>query len=1119
MSLSPDPPLSKLSYLYQQQRNPAKTTLDTTHPRGRNASNHELGRRHRHGERVTRIYPREIAKPPRSAQRYSSTSPSSPPTYNAGPSPLLSALGATKTTATHYTSEWTKSLPFFGNNASPGQGGIPISGSPPVFHNSPGARDPVYGHAAMSNSPPAPAMRPLSHPNHHTTFGGRLQGSPHELPGRDRRASMYSQVGQRGPFSNNPPLPHQPQSHYYNLPDFNLGLNDDLAEGITAGEGGYHCGFDSLAMAGDDAARTAENVLVVGYQGGVDLFRVERSRLDLVGGLEGLRGSVIGAKILPWTARRDPLADSRPLIALVLHGPVLQQPRRAHSGSTTSSVIDDGSSDSPSRPPSSRGNDQGNTVTHYQTTVEVFSLKERKQIAVLYKSPLIPVSSPVDSPMFEPPAPAGEFVLEAKGKFVVVASGTSGEVFIFAPYLRGHEDYVPKFRCVGKVWTTVLRREKGLHSSSSSAADGSSDEAQHETRGTPLFSVSERWLAVTPPAASVLLPVNGVALTSPYYEKPPGLSHHTVPPQPSPNCAVDAPEAGSLIDRLTREGTQVAIKGARWATEKGIQAFKSYMNKGSQPNNNAIGYHHGPDPMEQPYFPPTHGQNQVQRQEATVISIYDLQRLLDAEETGSKTAVHPLATIPAALGCSFLSFAPTGLFLMTVSAKGDVQTVWDLKRITSRKARKTSREQIVGPHVRQIARFTRLTVANVVDVVWSQPRPDRVAVITDKGTIHMFPMPASAFQWPPPRRTVKPSPPAKIKEEGTATNERGGAISSAMQALNGSAKPLFDAVRARGTSNGSRFPSFSSLGLTPASGAKSGKAVAAGVGKSINNIRHSGDNKLWLSPISSSGAKLNSVRWLTGKGRGSIAFVSAGVLQIYKVHMRPATGRGKSATAPSISKTKLAEFGLSPVSAARFPPSVAAFLAHQEEEPRVPLEPYGDWLPRALPNRGGKGRSTVKKHVVSSPAPLSFSEIETNPPYQPFYTDRRVTRFKFARQRLDASTESEQLPTISELSSDLHHADEDTPWLFGEEVEAVRIASPASYAYDVGQGGDEDDDSVIRLGARIETKLSMGDGEEEVEQVVSTTRRRRVKAGEGPEDDDGFFEDDCEVLDFAEDRV
>jgi hypothetical protein len=81
-------------------------------------------------------------------------------------------------------------------------------------------------------------------------------------------------------------------------------------------------------------------------------------------------------------------------------------------------------------------------------------------------------------------------------------------------------------------------------------------------------------------------------------------------------------------------------------------------------------------------------------------------------------------------------------------------------------------------------------------------------------------------------------------------------------------------------------------------------------------------------------------------------------------------------------------------------------------------------------------------------------------------------------------------------------------------MQAKRISSPAAHAY----GGDEDD-FAAGVAARVENKLVFRDGEEEVEQVVVTTRRRRVKREGDEEGEEGFFEDDCEVLDFAEDRV
>lgn len=910
-----------------------------------------------------------------------------------------------------------------------------------------------------------------------------------------------------------------------------MGLNPTENEGTTPGENSYFCGFDTICMAGDESSRSVENVLLVGYQGGLEVFKVEKGRMDIVARLEGLRGSVIGAKILHWTSRRDLLASSRPLIALTVHGPVMDEVKDAQnaSGSSSEVVTEENDGSSPSRPASSKGNDTASKISNYQTTVEVYSLKERRHIATLYKSPVVPITSPIESPMFQPPPPIGDLVVEANGKFVVVASGASGEIFIFAPYTRIHPAHPENFRCIGKVWTFVQFRDKGSTSSASSSAEANSHEDNvAEQYGVPVFSLSNRWLAVLPPASTTLFPLNGTVLTSPSHEKPPGISHHTVPPQPSPTCAVDAPETDGLLNRLTREGTQVAIKGARWATEKGIQAFKSYMGKSTPTNGNINGVNYSGDPLmqQQLYFPPTHGHNQTgpqTRTDSTVISIYDLQRLFDVEETKNKSALHPVATIPAALGSSFLSFSPSGLMLMTVSKKGDFQDVWDLKRMNHRKARKSMREVSSGPHVRQVARFARMTVANVVDVAWSTPRTNRLAVITDKGTVHMFLMPASAFQWPPSRRIRKTSLATRAKQDEASNHtpnggRAGNAVNSAMQALNGTAKPFLNAVRSRSASNGgSRFPSFSSLGMTPAAGAKSSKAVATGLGKSIgvatNNIRHAGDNKLALPP-SHTGVKPNSVRWLTGKGRGSVALVSGGVLQIYKVQMRPATGKGKSANSTSISKRKVVEFGLTPVRATLFAPAVAAVLFPQPGEP--PHDLYGEWLPRSLPAR--RGRAGVGGKRNAAPVPLSFSEIETNPPYQPFYTDRRVTRFTFnpsigSSEHHEHHNEWDPPPQLP--AQTLHHVNDGSAWVFGDDIEATRISTPAQQVFDAD--ADADDDLEGGVAAAVENKLVLRDGEEEVEQVVVTTRRRRVRRGE--EGEEGFFEDDCEVLDFAEDRV
>ena len=166
-----------------------------------------------------------------------------------------------------------------------------------------------------------------------------------------------------------------------------MGLNPTENEGTTPGENSYFCGFDTICMAGNESSRSVENVLLVGYQGGLEVFKVEKGRMDIVARLEGLRGSVIGAKILPWASRRDLLASSRPLIALTIHGPVMDEVKDAQnaSGSSSEVVTEENDGSSPSRPGSSKGNDAASRISNYQTTVEVYSLRERRHIATLYK--------------------------------------------------------------------------------------------------------------------------------------------------------------------------------------------------------------------------------------------------------------------------------------------------------------------------------------------------------------------------------------------------------------------------------------------------------------------------------------------------------------------------------------------------------------------------------------------------------------------------------------------------------------------------------------------------------------------------------------------------------------
>jgi hypothetical protein len=141
-------------------------------------------------------------------------------------------------------------------------------------------------------------------------------------------------------------------------------------------------------------------------------------------------------------------------------------------------------------------------------------------------------------------------------------------------------------------------------------------------------------------------------------------------------------------------------------------------------------------------------------------------------------------------------------------------------------------------------------------------------------------------------------------------------------------------------------------------------------------------------------------------------------------------------------------------------------------------------------------RSAIDQVVHPSSAtshPLSEAEIETNAPYQPFHTDRRVQIFSYENPQ-------DSLGQYPE------------PWAFGEDIATHLLTAPRR-----SDDSSPDEDGAVH---RMEKVMHIGEGDDQVEQIVVTTRRRkRVRDDQQDELDDGFFEDDCEVLDFATDRV
>lgn len=1025
-------------------------------------------------------------------------------TINGISSQLLVALGATPTAnnTSNFTTEWARNVPFGESPPNGYSNGVSIAGSPPDRITPPGEIRGGISNASPPHSPPTISRQSVRRSNGYQSFGDYLGTSP----GTGRPPSMRS-------YSQHPPLPHHPQPHFYGAPNIDLGLPKPRTAGRKAGDG-YYCGYDSLSEAGLESPGSTDNVLLIGSEGALDVYKVDgKAKPSVMGRLEGLRGGVIEAKILPCSSGTDVLRSYRPLVAVVVHGPHLPKeradPTKPRSNHSDDALFDP--SDSMLLALDSAEGTRPKTITHYQTTVEVYSLKTRQLVETLFSMPPTETSKPTDDPLFFPPLPNGNISVQASGRFVVVASGTSGEVFIFETRTGAFEASASSFRCIGKTWTSVPPRKvrSWSTSSSSSEVDVPTEGFPSGRPGTAILSLNHRWLAVVPPTPSARSTLHGTVDVPLGAVKIPGLSSHTAPSQPPVTCDLDTPEGESLFNRVARDMTQEFIKGAIWVGDQGVQAWKNYWNKPeaqAQSSTDMYTRHPPPLPQGQQHFPPTHAHDETSNRPSTqpaLVSVLDLEKLSDSQDTKPPVSLQPVATFQVPFGCSFISFAPSGLNVLTATAKGDVQHVWDLMRMLhGGNTSSTNNFSRKGPVVRQIACFTRMTVASLVDVVWTEPSGERFAIVTDRGTVHIFDLPQSAFRWPPPRRLARPATapgqpstrgredPETVQPPVTASS----AISVAIGMVNVRAQPLLAAVRSRPKSIGKAVSGLSSLNFTAGAGAKSGKVVAAGFSKSVgaatgtvNTIRHLGENRLHL-PGPPHTVTPGCAKWLNGKNRGHIAVVGRGVLRIYGVHKSTSVTAGQRR--PSVVGGKPVELILPELSDEINTPSVKAYLS-DETAPAL----GGHWSP-------GPGHSPLAASTRSNPHPLSYAEIETNAPYQPFHTDRRIN--------LHVYSDDASIPGA-------HHLNESTAWVFGEAIPATKISVGSALVDDE----DTERDAEAQRG-QMENLINL-EGEGEGQQVVVTTRRkkgRRSELGDGRVGEEGeIFEDDCEVVDFAEERV
>ncbi|KAI9372138.1 hypothetical protein BJX61DRAFT_459105 [Aspergillus egyptiacus] len=991
-------------------------------------------------------------------------------------SPVLDALGSLRDTPgqdlASRTDTWARSIPFGKSppndvdqdlaNGSP-SGGFLTSQDKGGFSN------------PSSASPPS-RTRPLSYGNGYTGSSISRQQSV------DRNKSHSLNM----PFSNRILPPHLPQPHFYRAPDIDIPSYANQSR-PPADEQYSFCAFDVISSLSLKSSRMGGNVLVVGSDGILEVLAVEDRKTCVIGRLEGLNGRVIEAKILTC---EDSISTSRPHVAVIVHGPCIPSDDDGHASSAGSEAND--ASVPFGQYPNAEKHQSRDDTRFYQTRVEVYSLRTGDHITTLFATKPSPCFENIPGLAGFAPSPSGNLRLLISSRYLVLASGISGEVYIYS---------TRNYHCLGKTWTSIQPREARRYSTSSGSTDrdrSRNDSPQGSGRSdNPILALNGRWLAIAPPSVTYRASLGGMVPASLVQGKVFGLETRSPPSLPATTCVTDVGAGESFLDKVARGVTQEFVRGARWMSDQGLQAWNNYWNKDQQQNSQqrrsqVLEF----PPQEYRAFPPTHAQETQSSSpaEPDLVSILDLRRLDEGGDSRGALLFSPTASFQVPNGCSFLSFSPNGLMLLTASKKGDVQYVWDLMQAKYCRAAlfMSDDSATVSATVRQVARYSRLTESHIVDVIWCPPSGNRLGVITLQGTVHVFDLPRSAFQWPPLRRAL-PSRARRstndVHSEDLAVQPtNGNPLSSAIKLVGGKTQPIFEAVRGRAPPAGAAFPAGFTM---PSAAGLGGKAVAAGLSKSmgaaatgtVHTLRHVGVNRLHLSGLNREPAP-SRVTWIMHKGQPFLALVAGGYFRLYRVKR---SSSHRSRQPQSIIGNREAEFRLpANLSSPCGPMAVSSF------NPEVTVH-----ASLALPSSNVRSSASSKLKCQ----PLTQAELETNAPYQPFHTDQRVNLFTYS------DTGAPAVPSGQ--------------WAFGGSFSMTKL-----HVRRASVSSDDDCDETVPEHQRgfaggMENLISMGNSTGNVEEVVITTRRKKKHSlSQHPAGgEDGFFEDDCEVLDFAADRV
>ncbi|OCT51294.1 hypothetical protein CLCR_07946 [Cladophialophora carrionii] len=896
-------------------------------------------------------------------------------------------------------------------------------------------------------SPPMRNARPVS-------YGGGIPA----LPSHHRMSTSPYGYGMTA-YGSPPVLPHLPQQHFYGAHDVDLGVgppHTPLPEPAPLK-------FVRLPGSGSEL----RDAILLTVDGELHLVSYNGEKLEHIGALLGVQGTIVDATLLPWNTGEDPFSTLRPLVALVVHG----------SGAPH-----------PGTPPTEDRPFNGTPYNVPETRVVVFSLSKSCEVAELLRVPTATGGFPGVATSSGRPS---TLKIHASGNFVVVSSGESGEIYVFA-LRRGKDSGV--FECLGKYWTTLQphlqRRDSSSYGPASDADISPADLARGiDAENPPILSLNGRWLAFCPAGTSSRRSIGAILGEYVVFGKNSNVNAGTAPARPLSNCEVDSPDVDTFLSKVAKGFAQEAVRGAKWISEKGMQTWQNYWKKDTgSPSQPAL--QSSSPPAYSPHlalaqFPPTHAiEQQGVSRDPELVSILDLKMLQESQ--GRKGAeLSSVTTFQPPGGCSFLSFTPTGLGLLTANHNGDVQYIWDLMQMKYTHGSPTS-TSTESNRVRQIARYERLSPSTIVDIAWDGPTGYRFALLTKNRTIHIFDLPKTSFRWPPPavkksRPTSAPIDPAQGKM-GHDPAPAGGFLASAMS-LAGRTQPMLASLRGRAPSINGGLAGATPVGIGFASTTSiksGGRAVAAGLSKSlgaasetVTSIRHANQSRLHLRILARSGMFC----WLRRDGRSILSILDDNNVKNYYVRMtKPRENRqletvsvfdARKAVATKLPKAVDLTSGRPPT----------AFPAESEDKSneRPPL--LGFWKPR--PGRDVGSRT---------PHPLASAEIETNAPYQPFHSDRRVT----------ISFNSGQATSVIEVRPSTHQGRRSSPessdrWIFGEDISfsTQSIIKP--------NPKDADDSTTIQRQTTIVSAHTNLDTapiqafDDDIPQVFSSTKKKKGK--------------------------